>query len=414
MANVYRSTRPTLGLLLGVIWLGTIPGCPTIQPPDDNACATDADCSDGEFCNGQATCSEQGTCVQGVPPCDTGVVCNEDTDRCELPCVTGTDCADGDPCTEDSCEDGICRHGEIPACQPFPPCTADVDCDDGTFCNGAETCDADGRCQIGTDPCPGQLCRETDNTCVDCIDDGNCRDGTFCNGAETCDAGGVCQPGADPCVVTQFCDKTADRCVSCAKITDCPGAPDCVLPTHSVAVAECDVPFCPPVARLIRVVNEEGEPGLQCTGWGGGSESCQGNDVYQAFKYESEDLFLYISFGPEIVGQYSNDAFHEHFHHIWLNVYFPPHPPAFFHQVSAIRSIDFFDEFRYDNGRLYGSLTFDILRVLQRVQSSDPDCFYDDILGECYCDYRDLVIPTRIEFDLSVEGSDIIVDGTKR
>lgn len=46
-------------------------------------------------------------------------------------------------------------------------CTIDEDCDDGNFCNGAETCDAPNcTCEPGTDPCP------TDTTCNEDTD--NC------------------------------------------------------------------------------------------------------------------------------------------------------------------------------------------------------------------------------------------------
>ncbi|MFH0983586.1 MAG: S8 family serine peptidase [Planctomycetota bacterium] len=45
------------------------------------------------------------------------------------------------------------------------PCTGDPDCDDGLFCNGAETCVAQS-CQAGSDPCPGQSCDEVADQCV--------------------------------------------------------------------------------------------------------------------------------------------------------------------------------------------------------------------------------------------------------
>jgi hypothetical protein len=40
-------------------------------------------------------------------------------------------------------------------------------CDDGLFCNGAETCDASGQCVAGTDPCAeGEQCIEAEQRCV--------------------------------------------------------------------------------------------------------------------------------------------------------------------------------------------------------------------------------------------------------
>ena len=45
------------------------------------------------------------------------------------------------------------------------PCTSDAECDDGLFCNGAETC-VDGVCQPGVDPCPEPECDEENDECI--------------------------------------------------------------------------------------------------------------------------------------------------------------------------------------------------------------------------------------------------------
>jgi hypothetical protein len=42
-------------------------------------------------------------------------------------------------------------------------CTEDLDCDDGIYCNGAETCDPSLACQPGTDPCDPLACNEDDD-----------------------------------------------------------------------------------------------------------------------------------------------------------------------------------------------------------------------------------------------------------
>jgi hypothetical protein len=49
-------------------------------------------------------------------------------------------------------------------------CSVDADCDDGFFCNGAETCDAVSGCEPGSDPCPGQTCDEITDECVGVTD----------------------------------------------------------------------------------------------------------------------------------------------------------------------------------------------------------------------------------------------------
>ncbi len=59
-------------------------------------------------------------------------------------------------------------------------CTSDPDCDDGLFCNGAETCDS-GTCQGGSDPCAGLSCDEATDQCVACGErKDSCDTGTDC------------------------------------------------------------------------------------------------------------------------------------------------------------------------------------------------------------------------------------------
>ena len=90
-----------------------------------------------------------------------------------------------------------------------PECTVDPDCEDGLFCNGAETCVA-GACQAGSNPCPGQSCDEALDTCGPCNVDPECADGLFCNGVETCDAG-TCVAGTPVnCAAAVGC--TDDSC----------------------------------------------------------------------------------------------------------------------------------------------------------------------------------------------------------
>lgn len=65
----------------------------------------------------------------------------------------------------------------LTACVPFmmppppppPGCMSNAECDDGLFCNGAETCDpVTGMCVAGTSPCAaGQLCDEATDQCSD-------------------------------------------------------------------------------------------------------------------------------------------------------------------------------------------------------------------------------------------------------
>lgn len=82
-------------------------------------------------------------------------------------------------------------------------CGLDGDCDDGLFCNGAETCAA-GACVAGAPPCGGDPCDETSDSCLvdPCDGDGLCETGEDCdNCPNDCVAGGeggcgngVCEP----------------------------------------------------------------------------------------------------------------------------------------------------------------------------------------------------------------------------
>lgn len=47
-----------------------------------------------------------------------------------------------------------------------PACAVDAHCDDGVFCNGAELCDENGKCQAGQSPCqPNEKCKEKSQSC---------------------------------------------------------------------------------------------------------------------------------------------------------------------------------------------------------------------------------------------------------
>ena len=77
-------------------------------------------------------------------------------------------------------------------------CADDSDCDNGLFCDGAETCDA-GVCVTGSAPCQsGEVCNEANDQCVECADNSDCDDGIACNGAETC-ANSLCVTGSSTC-----------------------------------------------------------------------------------------------------------------------------------------------------------------------------------------------------------------------
>ncbi len=135
-------------------------------------CKSDADCDDGLFCNGQETCVD-GFCQAGQAvdcsylddQCNVGF-CDEENDKCikDSEPKEGQACDDNLFCTiNDICSNGVCV-GEQRGCDDSISCTLDfcnedLDtcehdpqdslCDDGLFCNGGETCDAELGCQPG-------------------------------------------------------------------------------------------------------------------------------------------------------------------------------------------------------------------------------------------------------------------------
>ncbi len=98
-------------------------------------CSGDAECDDGNACNGAETCVA-GECVDGTPLfCSDGVACTLDDCDPQSGCVFTPD-------------DGQCP-------------------DDGVFCNGAEYCDALAGCVSSGDPCgAGEWCHENTAACV--------------------------------------------------------------------------------------------------------------------------------------------------------------------------------------------------------------------------------------------------------
>jgi hypothetical protein len=150
-------------------------------------------------------------CTGGTECADT---CNETVDDCND--LAGTGCTDDlNVCTDDECDGaGTCAH----------PGNA-APCDDGLFCNGADTCDAAACLLHAGDPCAGgtecaDACNEAGDDCngdpfgLACTDDGNpCTD-------DTCDGSGVCVhtnnsapcSDGDACTVNDTC--AAGACVS--------------------------------------------------------------------------------------------------------------------------------------------------------------------------------------------------------
>ncbi|UCC32217.1 MAG: hypothetical protein JSU86_08025, partial [Phycisphaerales bacterium] len=145
--------------------------CGCGNPDTDTDNDGTADCSDGcvddpdKTAPGICGCAtpdtdgdEDGTadCVDLCPGFDDKIDSDGDgvPDGCD-PCQSNVECDDGKVCTDDACIAGACQHTNNT-----------VPCDDGLFCTATDTCSG-GVCVGSGDPCPGQECNETANTCYD-------------------------------------------------------------------------------------------------------------------------------------------------------------------------------------------------------------------------------------------------------
>ncbi len=188
----------------------------------------DANCDNGQFCDGAETCDPVGDCQSGILSCDDADACTIDTcdegnDTCVnspiggcTSCSTAAECDDSIACTTDTCSAGVCVHTPV-----------DNVCDNGLFCDGAETCSPTMGCQAGTPincddsvACTVDNCDEGADTCTHVATDALCDNGQFCDGAETCDAMNGCQAGTPVACddgvgcTSDSCDEVDDTCVN--------------------------------------------------------------------------------------------------------------------------------------------------------------------------------------------------------
>ena len=220
---------------------GTSTTCPT-----DQFLPSGTSCEDGDWCNGAEVCADEGACQTGTAPdCNDNVACTDDTcdevgdacvnqtnddncdnglwcdgaETCDLAfgCLDGSDvdCNDNVGCTNDSCNeaDDFCDHT-----------SNDIHCDNGLWCDGNETCDLLNDCQAGTAPdcndnvtCTTDSCNETTDACENPPNDALCADALWCNGDEVCIPIRGCEPGPP-----RNCSSHADDCNwgECDETTD--------------------------------------------------------------------------------------------------------------------------------------------------------------------------------------------------
>lgn len=272
-----------------------------------------AACDDGVFCNGAEVCAATSGCQPGGAPCPQGS-CDEETRTC-LECDTAADCDNGTFCDgAEDCVVGRCQAATPVNCDDSVECTQDscneggrscehtpdhVLCDDGSFCNGAETCSATLGCQPGNAPCSEGLCVEETQSCLECSTDTDCDNGTFCDGAESCVAG-RCQPATPvncddgiPCTLdscndaTATCDHSPDA-AACDDGVFCNGGEVCdtVLGCHAGEVP-CIEGQCVEESRscVECLTDADCDNGAFCDG----AESCVGGHCQTGTAVDCDD-----------------------------------------------------------------------------------------------------------------------------
>ena len=214
-------------------------GEPTPDVTGDGAgqqqqCASNEDCwslEDGNFCNGRLTCREGRCAVDAdtvvvcppAPPCEPNV-CNPRTGYCESQviedcdldaCQSDADCPSDDVCLTPSCIDGLCAATPLD-CDDGDPCTDDL-CDERGCQNvfmsqwpGCDTVPDPLACEFAWQ-CPALDDPDSDSIClvVDCID-GRCESvsagGTeICNDGQDNDCDGLVDCADEACAVAAAC-----------------------------------------------------------------------------------------------------------------------------------------------------------------------------------------------------------------
>ena len=185
--------------------------CPELVP----GCTSNAQCDDGNSCNGQETCKPDTlTCQPGTPlNCDDGSECTQDSCAQQGGCLhdslpAGISCANGQ---------GTCVNGECQVCEEGAPCDTGqpgVCAFGSTQCFGGES-----ECFQFNLPSP-EVCDKTDNDCDGSIDEEL--------GTTTCGIG-ACQVIVENCVggVSQVCTPGQPITETCDEIdNDCDGLVD--------------------------------------------------------------------------------------------------------------------------------------------------------------------------------------------
>jgi len=281
-------------------------GCSGIEIPCD--CQNDVDCApleDGDLCNGTLFCDLAKWPYQCRVVPESPVVCPEPA-GVDSPCLDaacdpvtgacsliaaheGAPCDDGDACTVgEHCSAGTCAGSVAANCADDNPCTDDscdaatgcqhqanaAPCEDASLCTVGDVC-ANGSCSPGakalgcddSNPCTADSC-DAKTGCIHVAAEGACDDGNACTQGDSCQAGG-CVPGAalackdDNVCTTESCDPKVG-CVFTMNQVPCDDGSLCTQGDH------CELGACiggfPLACTDSNLCTDDGcEPKVGCT-----------------------------------------------------------------------------------------------------------------------------------------------------
>ncbi len=216
------------GSVIGIAWIGAVCGGSSYSVVQADCCGSDACATDlsahelghnwnaqhcscsGYTMNPSITCTNQFHPTLSIPV----ITSFRDTRTClssgNSGCTTNAGCDDANPCTTDTCSSGTCFYT-----------TNTGPCNDGLFCNGADTCSA-GSCTVHAgNPCPppdgdancSESCNESLDNCTGPDPNGSaCNDGLFCNGSDSCNNGACSVHSGNPCPGTDGDGNCAESC----------------------------------------------------------------------------------------------------------------------------------------------------------------------------------------------------------
>ncbi|SHG78409.1 hypothetical protein [Ferrimonas marina] len=146
--------------------------------------------------------------------------------------------------------------------------------------------------------------------------------------------------------------------------------------------------------------------------------SCDQSFDYRAQVFEDENIYIYLSFGPEIVDSYSLQTLSEHFNYLDFrlklpdqstektDVYFSHRQPVTELNVDTYPDnsdgmlLQFND---YSDHVLSGAISGIATQLTAYTEdATDPDCKTDDMMGICY-ENRETYMPFSVVFTIRVQ-----------